>query len=552
MRRFTTAIITIAVCMAFFGTVVRPAAAQGNTTTYIVQPGDNLYRIALKFNLSPYYLAQINGIVNPNYILVGQQLTIPVSPQQGTPAATIMATMAVTLASTQTATTAATMAPTSGGSSGPTTTATPVPQTTPQTYTVQAGDNLYRISLKFNTSMFVLAQLNGLFNPNLIFVGQVLRLPGFGTGQPVQPVTTPATPRGTAEATVTGPVNNTVSNIGFAFGMDVELQGQDVAATTSKVTDLGVTWVKQRASWKVYEPTKGNIDFAALDSQINALSGGNVKILLTVSRAPDWARSTNAEDGPPTDFNDYANFVGQLAAHYKGKVAAYEVWEKPNVRREWDGRPLSAASYVEMLRLAYAAIKKADSGVVVVSAGLAPTGFDDGVNAINDRTFLKQAYAAGLGSYADAIGAQPTGWANPPDSSCCIASPGVTGWYNDRSFYFKDTLIDYRQIMSQNNATSKFIWVTDFGWGSNDGVVAAADVNDQLFGFVKFINQGQQAQYVARGFEIGGALGFVGPMFLSNLNGCQASTAKADCFYSLLDKDGNARPAYTAIKTAKK
>ena len=46
-------------------------------TTYVVQPGDNLFRIALRYNLSYLYLAQYNGIGNPSYIYAGQVLRIP-------------------------------------------------------------------------------------------------------------------------------------------------------------------------------------------------------------------------------------------------------------------------------------------------------------------------------------------------------------------------------------------------------------------------------------------------------------------------------------------
>jgi hypothetical protein len=246
-----------------------------------------------------------------------------------------------------------------------------------------------------------------------------------------------------------------------------------------------------------------------------------------------------------------------LAARYKGRVQAYEIWREPNIRREWSGRPLSAASYVELLRLAYTAIKRADSDALVISAGLSPTGFNDGVNAISDREYLRQAYAAGLAPYSDAIGVHPNGWANPPDSTCCAASPDVSGWFNDRSFYFGDTLRDYRQIMTDNNDSGTFIWVTDFGWGSSEGVAEASTV-DQNFGFVNFTSQAEQAQYIPRAYEIGRTLGYVGPMFLSNLNACQVVGSSPQsvefrlCYFSLLDKDGNPRPAYDAVKAARK
>ncbi len=51
----------------------------GNYTYYVVQPGDNLFRIGLKFGMSWVYIAEANGIVNPHYIVTGQVLKIPVS-----------------------------------------------------------------------------------------------------------------------------------------------------------------------------------------------------------------------------------------------------------------------------------------------------------------------------------------------------------------------------------------------------------------------------------------------------------------------------------------
>ena len=46
-------------------------------TTYVVQPGDNLFRIALSYNMSYITLAQYNGIANPASIYVGQVIRIP-------------------------------------------------------------------------------------------------------------------------------------------------------------------------------------------------------------------------------------------------------------------------------------------------------------------------------------------------------------------------------------------------------------------------------------------------------------------------------------------
>jgi LysM repeat protein len=49
-------------------------------------------------------------------------------------------------------------------------------------HTVSAGENLFRISLQYNTTVEALAAANGIANPNLIFVGQQLTIPGCGSG----------------------------------------------------------------------------------------------------------------------------------------------------------------------------------------------------------------------------------------------------------------------------------------------------------------------------------------------------------------------------------
>ena len=62
--------------------------------------------------------------------------------------------------------------------------AAPKPAAKPGTYTVKAGDTLSGIAARFGTSWQELQRINGLANANLIFPGQVLRLPGGGKPAP--------------------------------------------------------------------------------------------------------------------------------------------------------------------------------------------------------------------------------------------------------------------------------------------------------------------------------------------------------------------------------
>jgi LysM repeat protein len=113
-----------------------PTSPPTGQTTHVVQRGENLFRIALRYGTTVEAIASANGIANPSRIYVGQVLTIPSPGTQ----------------------------PSS-------------PPTGATTYVVQPGDNLFRIALRYNMNYLYLAQYNGIANPSSIYVGQVLRIP---------------------------------------------------------------------------------------------------------------------------------------------------------------------------------------------------------------------------------------------------------------------------------------------------------------------------------------------------------------------------------------
>ena len=140
---------------------IESAAAQGSTgTAYIVQAGDTLFSIARRYGVSVNDLATANGLLNPNLIYVGQAIKIP-------------------------------------GASAVTPTATPSANSTPPTtnriHVVLSGETLFRIALRYGTTVQSLATANNLSNIALIFVGQQLIIPP-DMGTPAAAVAQPATP----------------------------------------------------------------------------------------------------------------------------------------------------------------------------------------------------------------------------------------------------------------------------------------------------------------------------------------------------------------------
>ncbi len=436
------------------------------------------------------------------------------------------------------------------------------PTSTPpntMTYVVQHGDTLGLIASRNHTTVTELVHLNNLLDPQLIVLGQRLRVPVPGNASPTPPAinaaitpTDPLSLDSTPGTDVPGDLSAQALSIpivspAFDYGIELEFDGQDANTIASQITILGMHWAKVEANWRDIEATRAVIDYTELDAIVEALHSRNLNILMTISTAPDWTRSAQIENGPPDDLSQFTQFARALAEHYAGRVQAYEIWNEPNLRREWNSSlyPVSAEAYAALLRNTYAVIKTVDPRAIVVSAGLAPTGFNDGINAIDDRVYLNDLYAQGLAQFSDAIGAHPYGYANPPDATCCAAPEGVISHYGHPSFYFLDTLNDYRMIMLNYGDQNTLIWVTRFGWGTSMGT-SAPQRNTE---YVSYTSLDQQAQYLARGFELGAKLEFVGVMIVYNLNACAAHPANTEaCYYSMLDPSGQARPVYNTLE----
>lgn len=108
------------------------ATPQPGMTIHVVQRGETLYRIASSYGLTYEQLAKVNGITNPNNIQVGQRLLITLDP---------------------------------------------VPEVVPpKTHIVQPGDTLKSIAEVFEVDEQKLIALNGITNPNMLYVGQVLTI----------------------------------------------------------------------------------------------------------------------------------------------------------------------------------------------------------------------------------------------------------------------------------------------------------------------------------------------------------------------------------------
>ena len=117
------------------------AATVACTSPYTVQKGDWIYKIARACNLTPQSIIAANPGINPNRLEVGQKLNLP-------------------------------------GAAGPTAApGTQPPAACKGSYTVKAGDNLFRIGFNCGFTTAQMAIKNNIAAPYRIYPGQVLQYP---------------------------------------------------------------------------------------------------------------------------------------------------------------------------------------------------------------------------------------------------------------------------------------------------------------------------------------------------------------------------------------
>lgn len=262
-----------------------------------------------------------------------------------------------------------------------------------------------------------------------------------------------------------------------------------------------------------------------LDPVVDGAAARGLRVLLILAYAPPWANGGHADDHWfPLQDADWTAIVDATVGHFGDKVAAYEVWNEPNIESfgGYDGD--RKARYWQLVRLAHQRIHAACADCVVV-AGASGNGTPS-TETRNDNesaAWLEWAYANGYRGDFDAVAHHPY-----PAWSVGFRASGaecVTPWWNmfgPRHLPDCGELGRVRKVMERHGDGGKKIWGTELGYPTSGATNLALEVvRDRL---VESVDMWRRLDYT-------------GPLFLFSYRDACADFRDPECNFGVVTRD---------------
>ena len=248
------------------------------------------------------------------------------------------------------------------------------------------------------------------------------------------------------------------------IGLNVNGGAAAGPADIAQLADTGSKWGRHFLYWKDITPQGWSFyDVIAQEEQARG-----IKTLITLTGS-----------GAAPDAAEYADYAGRLATRLKGVADAYEIYNEADGSEFWHGS--TPASYVDVLRRAYTAIKTADPEAKVIFSPTIGNNFD----------WVDAAYKAGAKGYFDAMAVHT-------DTACAVVGP--QSYYRDEQGRIaRFTFLGYRTVRETMLAhgDDKPIWMTEFGWSVAPGLCERGTSAGKK---PRGVSEAEQAQYLREAY----------------------------------------------------
>ncbi|MDR0878538.1 MAG: endo-1,4-beta-xylanase [Treponema sp.] len=158
---------------------------------------------------------------------------------------------------------------------------------------------------------------------------------------------------------------------------------------------LGITWLRDTFYWSSIEREMGTWTFSAYDTFVEESNAAGKKILAILAYDTAWLygedkrRSYITQEKLPL----YLRYVEEVVTRYKGKIAAWEIWNEPN----WIFWKGAREDFYELSRAAAEKIRELDPDAVIVAGSF---------NRVPVK-FIREMFAAGAMENVDVVSFHP-------------------------------------------------------------------------------------------------------------------------------------------------
>ena len=200
---------------------------------------------------------------------------------------------------------------------------------------------------------------------------------------------------------------------------------------------------------------------------------------------------------------------------------------------------------MELLKLAYAAVKATDPGAIVISGALTPTGAP-APWAMDDFAYLEGMYQNGLKNYCDGIGAHPSGYNMPPDADWSTFNDPTAAL--PRPVGQPAPLVELPRHHGRLPQHRRHVWrLGQDASGRPNSAGLPRPAGRPTTSTPPTTPSKKQAEWTVRAYQMGKAWGWVGPMFLWNLNFNVVAPGSEQAQWGIVDSGWGPLPIYSAL-----
>lgn len=346
-------------------------------------------------------------------------------------------------------------------------------------------------------------------------------------------ITTPTTPT-TQTATTPAPAQKIVSGIAAGYILSTMTEAQ-IRNYFTEMNKLGMTWVRFDIDWSgVQRNGPTSYSWTEIDRIVKLGNEYGINMLAILAYSPSWAAKSGCVAGQkcaPKDPALFATFAGVAATRYKNNIAAWEIWNEPNMDYFWSPKA-NGTDYAAVLKAGYTAIKAVQPGAIVVTGGLSPV--TSSRTTVDPLVFLKDMYAAGGKGSFDAVGHHPYTYALSPASTL-----PWNHWYQMYKIY---------DLMNQNGDAAKKIWITEIG-APTGGAGVGRELGALNFAHGSdYLTQNAQAETMSALIaESSKITRWLGPVFWYSLVDINSKSSDPEGHFGLITSDNKYKAAHNTL-----